>query len=122
MWRHQGSPVPELPVPPADINECQRYPGRLCGHKCENTPGSYLCSCSAGFRLSVDGRSCEGEGPCPPRSQQVGGFVGAQLLTLGVRGLGRRLGACDLKLSDPIIRGSGDSALRLSKVHGGSDG
>lgn len=46
----------------ADINECRRYPGRLCGHKCENTPGSYYCSCTRGFRLSADGRSCEGEG------------------------------------------------------------
>lgn len=45
----------------ADINECRRYPGRLCGHKCENTPGSYFCSCTVGFRLSADGRSCEGE-------------------------------------------------------------
>lgn len=55
-----------LPEPPAhsvsDINECRRYPGRLCGHKCENTPGSYYCSCTMGFRLSSDGRSCEGEG------------------------------------------------------------
>ena len=55
-----------LPEPPArsvsDINECRRYPGRLCGHKCENTPGSYYCSCTVGFRLSSDGRSCEGEG------------------------------------------------------------
>lgn len=45
----------------SDINECRRYPGRLCGHKCENTPGSYYCSCTVGFRLSADGRSCEGE-------------------------------------------------------------
>lgn len=55
------------PKPPAcslpDINECRRYPGRLCGHKCENTLGSYHCSCSVGFRLAADGRSCEGEGP-----------------------------------------------------------
>lgn len=50
---------PSCPCVP-DINECQRYAGRLCGHKCENTPGSYHCSCSVGFRLSVDGRSCEG--------------------------------------------------------------
>ena len=50
----------------SDINECRRYPGRLCGHKCENTPGSYYCSCSVGFRLSADGRSCEGEAAWAP--------------------------------------------------------
>lgn len=44
----------------ADINECRRYPGRLCAHKCENTPGSYYCTCTMGFKLSADGRSCEG--------------------------------------------------------------
>ena len=66
--REDGQPRPgrTLPEPPArsvsDINECRRYPGRLCGHKCENTPGSYYCSCTMGFRLSSDGRSCEGEG------------------------------------------------------------
>lgn len=43
-----------------DINECRRYPGRLCAHKCENTPGSYYCTCTMGFKLSTDGRSCEG--------------------------------------------------------------
>lgn len=54
--------VPELSACSVlDVNECRRYPGRLCGHKCENTPGSYYCSCTAGFQLSADGRSCEGE-------------------------------------------------------------
>ncbi|MGH0188815.1 UNVERIFIED_CONTAM: hypothetical protein FKN15_031537, partial [Acipenser sinensis] len=43
-----------------DTNECRRYPGRLCAHKCENTPGSYHCSCTIGFKLGSDGRNCEG--------------------------------------------------------------
>lgn len=62
-----------------DINECQRYPGRLCGHKCENTPGSYHCSCSAGFRLSVDGRSCEDVNEClnSPCSQECANVYGS---------------------------------------------
>lgn len=45
---------------PADVNECWRYPGRLCAQTCENTPGSYKCSCTSGFRLSSDGKNCEG--------------------------------------------------------------
>ncbi|KAM4837412.1 fibulin-1 isoform 3-T3 [Urocitellus parryii] len=62
-----------------DINECQRYPGRLCGHKCENTPGSYHCSCSVGFRLSVDGRSCEDVNECQssPCSQECANVYGS---------------------------------------------
>lgn len=43
-----------------DINECRHYPGRLCAHKCENTPGSYKCSCTTGFKLASDGRNCDG--------------------------------------------------------------
>uniref|UniRef100_A0A7N9CGN1 Fibulin-1 n=1 Tax=Macaca fascicularis TaxID=9541 RepID=A0A7N9CGN1_MACFA len=62
-----------------DVNECQRYPGRLCGHKCENTLGSYVCSCSVGFRLSVDGRSCEDINECSssPCSQECANVYGS---------------------------------------------
>ncbi|XP_042523280.1 fibulin-1 [Dipodomys spectabilis] len=62
-----------------DINECQRFPGRLCGHKCENTPGSYHCSCSEGFRLSPDGRSCEDVNEChnSPCSQECANVYGS---------------------------------------------
>lgn len=44
----------------ADVNECWISPGRLCQHTCENTPGSYRCSCAAGFLLAADGKHCEG--------------------------------------------------------------
>lgn len=44
----------------SDVNECWRYPGRLCAQTCENTPGSYECLCTSGFRLSGDGKNCEG--------------------------------------------------------------
>lgn len=43
-----------------DVNECWRYPGRLCAQTCVNTPGSYECSCTSGFRLSGDSKNCEG--------------------------------------------------------------
>uniref|UniRef100_A0A8D0BVC0 Fibulin-1 n=1 Tax=Salvator merianae TaxID=96440 RepID=A0A8D0BVC0_SALMN len=62
-----------------DVNECRRYPGRLCAHKCENTPGSYYCSCTMGFKLSADGRSCEDLNECEssPCSQECANVYGS---------------------------------------------
>ena len=46
-----------------DINEC--LPGgigtRSCGQVCNNTIGSYFCSCNVGFRLLPDMFNCTGE-------------------------------------------------------------
>ncbi|XP_014804245.1 PREDICTED: von Willebrand factor C and EGF domain-containing protein [Calidris pugnax] len=58
------SPATELSpgaVGAPNVNECRR-PGerRACQHTCHNTPGSYLCSCRPGYRLSGDRVSCEG--------------------------------------------------------------
>ncbi|XP_022091528.1 sushi, von Willebrand factor type A, EGF and pentraxin domain-containing protein 1-like [Acanthaster planci] len=40
-----------------DINECASDNGG-CTHDCLNTLGSFYCSCSSGFALQPDGRSC----------------------------------------------------------------
>lgn len=49
----------------ADIDECELFhngpAGKLCLHKCVNTPGGYRCSCPAGYNVTRDGRSCKGE-------------------------------------------------------------
>ena len=43
----------------SDIDECvDTYHG--CHHSCQNTNGSYVCTCYDGFILAEDGRSCEG--------------------------------------------------------------
>lgn len=44
-----------------DINECDPdNPRHRCSQICENTPGSYNCSCEKGFELNKDGYECEG--------------------------------------------------------------
>ena len=43
-----------------DVNECDINNGG-CVYNCENTEGSYKCSCPANFFLNSDGHSCTGE-------------------------------------------------------------
>jgi hypothetical protein len=45
----------------SDIDECQDGRNGGCDHQCNNTPGSYFCSCKTGFKLNNDQTSCEGE-------------------------------------------------------------
>jgi hypothetical protein len=42
-----------------DIDECSENRDN-CGQLCQNTPGSYTCSCRTGYRLASDGAACEG--------------------------------------------------------------
>lgn len=41
-----------------DVDECVDRPD-LCSHYCNNTQGSFECSCSDGYVLEPDGRSCK---------------------------------------------------------------
>ena len=41
----------------ADINECDQQNGG-CLQSCINTKGSFVCTCTPGYQLGVDGRSC----------------------------------------------------------------
>lgn len=43
-----------------DVNECETNKGG-CEHTCNNTYGSYVCSCSVGYILSGDGKTCFGK-------------------------------------------------------------
>ena len=42
-----------------DIDECLS-PDNGCEQICNNTVGSYVCSCMNGFTLNADGRTCDG--------------------------------------------------------------
>ncbi|CAJ1055915.1 fibulin-7-like [Xyrichtys novacula] len=54
-----------------DIDECRLFPlgqpGRLCVHRCVNTPGSFHCFCPLGYNLANDGRSCTDVDECETR-------------------------------------------------------
>uniref|UniRef100_A0A3B3V6C1 Fibulin-7-like n=1 Tax=Poecilia latipinna TaxID=48699 RepID=A0A3B3V6C1_9TELE len=54
-----------------DIDECELFhngpAGKLCLHKCVNTPGGYRCSCPAGYNVTRDGRSCKDIDECATR-------------------------------------------------------
>ena len=42
-----------------DVNECSTDQGG-CDHFCENSVGSFWCSCRNGFALAPDGSTCSG--------------------------------------------------------------
>ncbi|KPM07352.1 hypothetical protein QR98_0058440 [Sarcoptes scabiei] len=52
----QSSIASSYQYPYFSLNQCQHY--------CQNYPGSYRCSCRAGYRLSSDGHSCIDEDEC----------------------------------------------------------
>ncbi|KAB1264045.1 Fibulin-2 [Camelus dromedarius] len=83
-WRElaSGPPLPPTeasPAPATDVNECWASPSRLCQHTCENTPGSYRCSCASGFRLAADGKRCEDVNECEAQrcSQECANIYGS---------------------------------------------
>lgn len=45
----------------SDINECELNPLLCRGGTCENTDGSFRCSCPHGHEVSLDGISCIGK-------------------------------------------------------------
>ena len=45
--------------PHVDTDECDTSNGG-CSQTCTDNDGSFDCSCSAGFRLAADDRTCEG--------------------------------------------------------------
>lgn len=49
--------------PVLDINEC-KDPSNIngdCSQICDNTPGSYQCSCKSGFVMHSNGKDCKGK-------------------------------------------------------------
>ena len=44
----------------ADIDECSQGTDE-CEHNCNNTLGSFFCSCDTGYALTLDGRNCTGK-------------------------------------------------------------
>ena len=52
-----------------DIDECKRSNGE-CDHHCNNTNGSYYCSCNDGYSLGKDNLSCKGI--CVINAMQLG--------------------------------------------------
>ena len=54
-----GEVVPMNGTLCTDLNECDVHNGG-CEHICENTLGSFVCTCRTGFNISENGLSCDG--------------------------------------------------------------
>ena len=46
--------------PNIDTDECT-HDTDGCEHNCNNTVGSFFCSCNTGYALTLDGKNCTGE-------------------------------------------------------------
>lgn len=53
--------VPEMPLFPVDVNECEVFPGVCTNGRCLNTQGSFRCECAEGLTLDSTGRTCVGK-------------------------------------------------------------
>ncbi|XP_066299111.1 fibulin-2-like [Branchiostoma lanceolatum] len=70
-----------------DIDECDSNYGRgPCDQTCDNSVGSFTCSCGIGYNLNSDGRTCDdinectlsngGKGPCEQKCRNSpGSFI-----------------------------------------------
>ena len=80
MWIHIEDIVHECVS--SDINECTENLDD-CVQICDNTIGSYECSCENGYTLAADGRSCDDVNECLLNTDQcqqgcnntIGSFV-----------------------------------------------
>lgn len=61
FWRHYSYTI--MICPCEDIDECSLNNGG-CDDVCTNTPGLFSCSCSTGYMLLMDGRSCADVDEC----------------------------------------------------------
>ena len=62
MFLHQNEiflHAPTLLLLYPDINECDESNGG-CSHNCNNTEGSFECSCRDGYILDSEGKTCSG--------------------------------------------------------------
>ena len=49
-----------LPIHYVDTDECASLDLNQCDQVCDNTEGSYSCSCDDGYTLNSDGHACDG--------------------------------------------------------------
>merc|ERR1719225_842319 len=82
-----------------DVDECREDNGG-CDEDCLNKPGSYMCSCPAGWELGEDGHECvdsdecvgnNGHGPCQDTCLNTQGSYYCSCDTLPGAQLGARL-------------------------------
>ena len=74
-----------------DVDECQSSNGG-CTHNCNNTIGSYYCSCYEGYELSSDNHTCIGK----IASVYISQCIAVYLHLLLYKSIAKEMAACNL--------------------------
>ena len=99
----------------SDIDECREDSSRCANGACRNIPGSYICTCNAGYKRTTDGKSCEGVYFGVLLGTRAWAYRRAKLITFDCFAADLSRGLCFSQVDNGICRGSTKMMMMVTK-------